>query len=154
MINDIGNAYFEIDSAAKSPPVRTLNITRMLKANMENKNIFHREIRLEARYRVLIKNLLLDLSWAKLDEELLEMADEGLEIAKFSGDMALYGMSLGGKAWALAGLGRKDEGKKIFEKYVHLSYVLDGYAGFSLAAVKGDYETYYKDEPLDLCIEW
>jgi len=147
-INTLASAYFELEGAVKS-----VEIIQSLKQNMEKNYFATTDIRHDKRYKVLLGNLILDLSYTEQHDKCLQLSEEALELAKVTSDLRLYSMCLEGAAYSLTKLGRKCEGEALYKKFMLFAFVLDGYQNLDFAFIKKSYEEEF-NKKLDLSVEW
>ncbi|MDR2600556.1 MAG: helix-turn-helix transcriptional regulator [Oscillospiraceae bacterium] len=133
VLNLAAVAYAEIDGID-----RALEIWFMLKETYERQ--FDAGVHENPRYRELVINICVSLKKAERYEECLEFAEKGLVTAITYHDMRIYILCLYQKAYSLIKLGRMDEGKELYKKFLMFTYVVDGFASFSFDLAKKEYE--------------
>ena len=129
----------------------SLELWRKLKANIE-KN-YAESIRSSSNewYRDLLNNIAIFLFKAGLYEECLQVAKEGLALARSTYNIFHLCNHLACVAYCLKKLGRED--KELSKKSILLAYALDGSAGQDFAASKIEYNELF-NEKLDLTVQW
>jgi len=139
-------AYSEIEGIG-----RAIEIWFMLKSNYEKP--YNIRVHENPRYRELVLNICTALKKAERFEECLCLAEEGLKSTLANSEMRTYIIYFYQKAWCLMKLGRTEEGKSIYKKFLLLAYAMDGYASVSFEGAKKEYEETF-GEQLDLGVEW
>lgn len=146
LLNMIAIAYAEIEGMS-----RAIEIWFMLKANYEKQ--YNLSVHENPRYRELVLNICVGLKNAERFEECLAIAEEGLKSALANNEMRTHIIYFRQKAWCLMKLGRADEGRELYKKFLMLAYVMDGYASVSFEMGKKEYEDTF-GEQLELCAQW
>jgi tetratricopeptide (TPR) repeat protein len=146
LLNMMAVAYAEIEGIDKA-----IEIWFALKQNYEKQyNINAQE---NPRYREIVLNICVGLKNAERFEECLAIAEEGLKEALIHHEMRTHIIYFKQKAWCLMKLGRKEEGRELYKKFLMLAHIMDGYATVSFEVGKKEYEDTF-GERLDLSVEW
>ena len=146
LINQLAIAYKELEGLPKA-----IEVWQLLKANYEKHYAVN--IHINTAYRDLCVNIALALKHSERYEECLEIVEENTKLALQHHDMRIYSRCLHQKAFGLMKLGREEEGKDVYKKFLMFAYVLDGYAAIDFAIVKKEYEDLFGGK-LDLTAPW
>lgn len=130
---------------------RAIEIWLMMKANYEKQ--YHVRVHENPRYRGLVVNICVALKNAQRIEECLELAEEGLKSTLTNNEMKSHMIYYRLIVWCLMKLGREEEGKERYKKFLMLAYVMDGYSSISFELAKKEYENDFGGK-LDLSLEW
>ena len=121
-----------------------INVWLKLKDNYERGYALNQKTRIA--YRDLVVNISISLKLSGRYEECLEMATEGIATSQKNDDMRAYSRFLYQKAFCLMKLGKKEEGRALYKKFLMFAYVLDGYANISFETVKKEFEDVFGEE--------
>ncbi|MCL2189374.1 MAG: helix-turn-helix transcriptional regulator [Defluviitaleaceae bacterium] len=145
-LNMVALAYADIEGINKA-----IEIWFKLKENYEKQ--FNIGVHETPRYRELVLNICVALRNAERYEECLTLAEEGLKNALTHHEMRTHLIFYRQKAWCLMKLGREEEGREWYKKFIMLAYVMNGYATVSYDLAKQEYEATF-GEQLDLSLTW
>jgi len=123
----------------------------MLKESYEKQ--FDTGVHENPRYRDLVLNICVSLKKAERFEECLVLAETGLKNAITHHEMRNHILYFFQKVWCLMKLGRTEEGKELYKKFLMLAYVMDGYISVSFDVAKKEYEDTFGGK-LELLAPW
>jgi len=148
LINMLAVAYKELEGLPKA-----IEIWLKLKANYQKNYTVNIQTFNHPAYRDLTANIALALLHSLRFAECLDVAEENAVMALQQHDMKTYSRCLHQKAFCLMKLGRTDEGKEWYKKFLMFAYALDGYAAINFETVKKEYTDNF-GEPLELSVGW